>query len=64
MTSQQLRALLGERGISQLKLADLCRVNPRTVRRWCETDRQELPRAAVLLICHALKIPLDPDSRP
>jgi DNA-binding transcriptional regulator YiaG len=50
MTPQELRAFLAEHELSQLALARLLGVNPRTVRRWVENDREQIPPAAVMRI--------------
>jgi DNA-binding transcriptional regulator YiaG len=50
MTPQELRAFLVEHELSQLALARLLGVNPRTVRRWVEGGREQIPPAAVMRI--------------
>lgn len=48
MTPSDLREILEARGMSQQALARLLGVNPRTVRRWVELDRERLPELAIM----------------
>lgn len=48
MTPSDLREILEARGMSQQALARLLGVNPRTVRRWVEFDRERLPELAIM----------------
>mgnify|MGYP000415399526 CR=1 FL=1 len=48
MTPHDLREILEARGMSQQALARLRGVNPRTVRRWVELDRERLPELAIM----------------
>jgi DNA-binding transcriptional regulator YiaG len=50
MTPQELRAFLAEYELSQQALARLLGVDPRTVRRWVENGRDQIPESAVLRI--------------
>jgi len=50
MTPQELRAFLAEYELSQQALARLLGVDPRTVRRWVENGRDQIPPAAVMRI--------------
>lgn len=50
MTPQELRAFLAEHELSQQALARLLGVDPRTVRRWVENNRDQIPPAAVMRI--------------
>ncbi len=50
MTPQELRAFLAEHELSQQALARLLGVDPRTVRRWVENGRDQIPPAAVMRI--------------
>lgn len=48
MTPSDLREILEARGMSQQALARLLGVNPRTVRRWVELNRERLPELAIM----------------
>lgn len=56
MTSADLRTLLLERNLSQRKLAKICGVDERTVRRWCDSRRDRLPPHVEAVIYYSLKI--------
>ena len=65
MTSADLRTLLLERNLSQRKLAKLCNVDERTVRRWCDGRRGKLPAHVEAVIYYSLKThPLKNEARP
>lgn len=55
MTSADLRTLLLERNLSQRKLAKICGVDERTVRRWCDSRRGNLPAHVEAVIYYAFK---------
>lgn len=65
MTPSDLREILEARGMSQQALARLLGVNPRTVRRWVHTGRDEIPEGAVmrLKLAKIAKPPAQPKTR-
>jgi DNA-binding transcriptional regulator YiaG len=62
MTPSDLRALLARHNMSQMDLARLLGVHPRTVRRWVYNGRDEIPDGAVMRLKLA-KI-VNPPSKP
>lgn len=46
MTPAELRAFLAEHELSQLDLARILDVDPRTVRRWVQPGRDKIPEGA------------------
>ncbi len=65
MTPSDLRALLARHNMSQMDLARLLGVHPRTVRRWVYNGREEIPEGAVmrLKLAKIAKPPAKPKTR-
>jgi DNA-binding transcriptional regulator YiaG len=47
MTPHDLRVFLLKAKLTQTQLADACNVDVRTVRRWVDTKKDELPQDAI-----------------
>ena len=47
MTPHDLRVFLLKAKLTQAQLADACNVDVRTVRRWVDTKKAELPQDAI-----------------